>query len=113
MSRIPFPFVRPTLMMIGLFAIAAVAVTDSPAQAQRREHREDARACSSFGLSYGSRGYRACMEELQRRGDPARMSTLEEMAITSQIAKDGQVMAERARRQRCDRNPDRRECGPR
>lgn len=113
MLRISFPSVRPTLMTIGLLAIAGVGVADSPAQAQRREHREDARACSSFGLSYGSRGHRACMEELQRRGDPSRMSTLEEMAITSQVAKDGQIMAERARRQRCDRNPHRRECGPR
>jgi hypothetical protein len=45
-----------------------------------------------------------------RGGDSGRLSTLEEMALTSQIAKDGQIMAERARRQRCDRNPDRREC---
>lgn len=113
MSLTHFTSVRPALMTIGLLVIAGVGVMDSPAQAQRREHREDARACASFGLSYGSRYYRACMQELQRRGDPARMSTLEEMAITSQIAKDGQIMAERARRQRCDRDPDRRECGPR
>jgi hypothetical protein len=105
-----FASMRPALVSVGLLAIAAVGPSESPAHAQGREQSEDARACASFGLSYGTRGYSACMQELQRRGDSRRLSTLEEMAITSQIAKDGQIMAERARRQRCDRNPDRREC---
>lgn len=110
MMNIGFASIRPALMAVGLLAIAGAGVTDSPAHAQSREEREDARACASFGLSYGTRGYSACMRELERRGDPNRLSELEEMAITSQIARDGQIMAERARRQRCDRNPDRREC---
>lgn len=110
---IDFASLRPALMAIGLLAIAAVGITERPAHAQGREQREDARACASFGLSYGTRGYSACLLELERRGDPNRLSKLEEMAITSQIARDGQIMAERSRRQRCDRNPDRRECGPR
>jgi hypothetical protein len=110
---ISFASLRPALMAVGLLAIAGIGITGSPAHAQSREQREDARACASFGLSYGTRGYGACMRELERRGDPNRLSKLEEMAITSQIAKDGQIMAERARRQRCDRNPDRRECGRR
>lgn len=107
---INFASFRPALMIVGLLAIAGVGITESPAHAQGREQREDARACASFGLSYGTRGYSACLRELERRGDPDRLSKLEEMALTSQIAKDGQIMAERARRQRCDRNPDRREC---
>jgi hypothetical protein len=103
--------IRPALICIGFFTIAAAGVVDTPAHAQNREQqREDARACASFGLSYGTRGYNACMLELERRGDSRRLSTLEEMAITSQIARDGQIMAERARRQRCERNPERREC---
>lgn len=101
---------RPALVSIGLLAIAAGGPAGSPAHAQSGEQREDARACTSFGLSYRTRGYNECMGELQRRRNSNRMTTLEEMAITSQIAKDGQIMAERARRQRCDRNPDRREC---
>ena len=113
MMNISFAAVRPAVVAIGLLVIAAGGVTGSPAHAQSREKSEDARACASFGLSYGTRGYSACMRELERRGDSNRLSKLEEMAITSQIAKDGQIMAERARRQRCDRNPDRRECGPR
>jgi hypothetical protein len=105
-----FASMRPALVSVALLSFAAGGLGERPAHAQSREQREDARACASFGLSYGTRGYSACMLELQRRGDSSRLSELEEMAITSQIARDGQIMAERARRQRCDRNPDRREC---
>lgn len=105
-----FTFMRPTLVSVGLLASATIGVGENPAHAQSREQREDTRACRSFGLSYGTRGYSRCMDELGRRRDSNRLTTLEEMAITSQIAKDGQIMAERARRQRCDRNPERREC---
>ncbi len=105
-----FAMVRPALMSLGLLAIAAVGVAESPANAQGRKQRQDARTCASFGLDYGTRAYGECMLEQQRRRDFKRQRQLEEMAITSQIAKDGQIMAERARRQRCDRDPDRREC---
>ena len=81
-----------------------------PAHAQGRERGADARACASFGLRTGTRGYNACMQELQRRAEASRLSSLEEMALTSRIALEGQIMAERARRQRCERDPDRREC---
>lgn len=101
---------RPAVMAIGLLALSAMGGADTPAHAQSREQPEDASTCASFGLSYGTRGHNACVRELQRRGDSSRLSSLEEMALTSQIAKDGQIMAERARRQRCDRDPDRREC---
>jgi hypothetical protein len=110
MTNIRLASIRPALLAAGLLAIAVGSVMESPAHAQSREQRDDARACASFGLSYGTHGYSACMQELQRRGDSSRLTELEEMAITSQIARDGQIMAERARRQRCDRNPDRREC---
>ncbi len=101
---------RSALMSVGVLAIAAVGVADSPAHAQSRKHREDARTCASFGSRYGTPSFSNCMLEQQRRRDFKQQKTLEEMALTSQIAKDGQIMAERARRQRCDRNPDRREC---
>jgi hypothetical protein len=110
MMNISLASMRPALVATGLLAIAAVGVTERPAHAQSREQLEDARACASFGLSYGTRSYSACMQEPQRRGESNRLSTLEEMAITSQIAREGQIMAEQARLQRCNRNPDRREC---
>jgi hypothetical protein len=46
----------------------------------------------------------------QRRRDVKDLEALERTRLTSQIAKDAQIMTERARRQRCERNPDRREC---
>ena len=113
MMKSSFSVDRLALMSIGLLAITAVGVGESPAHAQSRKERQDARTCASFGLSYGTRAYGDCMLEQQRRRDFEQRRTLEEMALTSQIAKDGQIMADRARRQRCDRNPDRRECRPR
>lgn len=110
MINIRLASVRPALLAAGLLAIAAASVMDSPAPAQSRGGGEDARTCAGFGLDYGTRGHSACVRELQRRADFTGLSSLEEMALTSQIARDGQIMAERARRQRCDRDPDRREC---
>jgi hypothetical protein len=110
MSGNCFTVMRSALLSVGLLVIATVCVGETPAHAQGEERSRDARACASFGLSYDTRGYNACMLELQRRGNSGQLTALEEMAITSQIAKDGQLMAERARRQRCDRDPDRREC---
>lgn len=102
--------VRRALMLTGLLSILAFSMTQSPAGAQSRKQREDARTCASFGTRFGTPAYSDCMLEQQHRRDLKKRDTLEQMAITSQIAKDGQIMAERARRQRCDRNPDRREC---
>ncbi len=102
---------RNRLMLMSVVALFGLAFTGNPAAAGRRDKvREDARTCQSFGAHYGSPTYSNCMIEQQRRRDAKELETLEKMRLTSQIAKDGQVMAERARRQRCDRNPDRREC---
>jgi hypothetical protein len=105
----PLARTRVALMSLGV-ALAALGVAATPADAQDRKHREDARTCANYGVRYGTPAYSECMLEQQRRRDFKDRKTLEEMALTSQIAKDGQIMAERARRQRCDRDPDRREC---
>jgi hypothetical protein len=101
---------RPARLLLSLLAIFALSATATPASAKRSKHREDARTCASFGTSYGTPAFSDCMLDQQRRRDLKEQETLEKMALTSQIAKDGQIMAERARRQRCDRNPDRGEC---
>jgi len=101
---------RFALLSFGLMAFAALGFAESPANAQSRKQREDARTCASFGAQFGTPAYSDCMLEQQQRRDQKQRETLEQMALTSQIAKDGQIMAERARRQRCDRKPDRREC---
>lgn len=111
MIHIHLARIRPTLLLLGLVATTTVGIAEGPAAAQSRKQRDDARTCESFGTRYGTPGFSNCMLEQQRRRDLKKRDTLEQMALTSQIAKDGQIMAERARRQRCDRNPDRRECG--
>lgn len=105
-----FDRVRPSLISMGLIAIIAATAVAGPASAQGSKQRKDARTCTSFGTSYGTPAFSDCMLDQQRRRDFKERDTLEKMALTSQLAKDGQIMAERARRQRCDRNPDRREC---
>lgn len=105
-----FAFKPPAPLSLSLIVIFAFGVVTTPADAQGSKHRKDARICASFGTSYGTPAYSDCMLEQQRRRDLKERETLEKMALTSQIAKDGQIMAERARRQRCARNPDRREC---
>lgn len=108
----PLTRTRVALMSLGV-VFAALNVAATPADAQGRKHREDARTCASYGVRYGTPAYSECMLEQQRRRDFKDRKTLEEMALTSQIARDGQIMAERAREQRCERDPDRKECRPR
>jgi hypothetical protein len=45
---------RPVVMALGALAIAAVGTLDTPAHAQSRKQREDARTCASFGLNDSS-----------------------------------------------------------
>lgn len=102
---------RPWLVSAGMIAFAVLGLSGNEAAAQsRKQQRADARTCASFGTQFGTSGYSNCMLEQQRRRDFKERETLEKMALTSQVAKDGQIMAERARRDRCRRNPDRREC---
>ena len=99
----------PAFGAIALFA-AALAACGTTAEGRQLAFEQDARTCSSFGSEYGSRGYSDCMLEQQRRRDTAQLQELEKTRLTSEIARDARVMAERARRDRCARDPDRREC---
>lgn len=95
------------LFSLGFADHAAMAREGSSKQ------RKDARTCESFGAQYDTPAFTDCMISQQNRRDTKQLRSLEEVRAVSQIAKDGQIMSERARRQRCDRNPDRRECGRR
>lgn len=53
--------------------------------------------CKSFGTAYGSSDYRNCMLEQQRRRDSQHLESLERTRMTMEIARDAQVMADRAR----------------
>ena len=93
------------LLSLGLMGTAATAQGR-----QSKQQREDARTCERFGARYGTPAYTDCMLAQQRRRDEKQLRSLEESRMLSQLARDGQIMAERAPRQRCERNPDRREC---
>lgn len=103
---------RFALTATGFVALLSLgcAHSEASAKSQRAKLREDARTCESFGARYGTPAYTACMLDQQERRDTKKLRQYEETERLSQIAKDGQLMAERARRQRCDRDPDRREC---
>lgn len=99
-------------LSLGLCAFLGVSLAGCMSGAERRDVnlQEDTNTCASFGTNYGSRAYNDCMLTQQRRRDVKQLESLEKTRLTVEIAKDSQIMTERARRQRCDRNPDRSEC---
>lgn len=103
---------RAALVSVGILTLLGMGVTGSEANAQRStaKQREDAGTCESFGNRYGTPAFSDCMLAQQHRRDTKQLRSLEESERLSQLARDGQIMADRARRQRCDRDPDRREC---
>lgn len=100
------PKVLGLVIMLGLSLPGCASAGDR----QERNLQKDAYTCSRFGAPYGSSAYSDCMLTQQRRRDLKQLESLERTQMTTQIAKDAQIMADRARKQRCDRNPDRREC---
>ncbi len=103
---------RAALVSVGIVTTLCMGFVGDEASAQgwNRKQREDARTCESFGNRYGTPAFSDCMLAQQHRRDTKQLRSIEETERLSQIAKDGQIMAERARQQRCERNPDRREC---
>lgn len=92
-----------------LLAASLTGCMSGPEQRQANL-QEDSSTCASFGSGYGSRAYSECMLAQQRRRDAKALESLERTRMTTEIARDAQIMSDRARRQRCDRDPDRREC---
>jgi hypothetical protein len=88
----------------------SLAACASGAEKRSASFQADTQTCEAFGAQFGSQTYSECMLVQQQRRDAKMLDSLERMALTSQIAKDAQFLAERARRDRCKRNPDRREC---
>jgi hypothetical protein len=103
---------RAALISAGIIALLGTGLIGGEARAQRwnAKQREDARTCEGFGNRYGTPAFSDCMLAQQHRRDTKQLRSIEETERLSRIARDGQIMADRARRQRCERNPDRREC---
>lgn len=94
-----------TIFSIALFGLAVTGCVS----AEERQYR-DTNTCQSFGAPYGSRAYTNCMLEQQARRDNAQRESLERTRLTQEIARNAQVATDRARWDRCRRDPDRREC---
>jgi hypothetical protein len=104
--------VRAAYVFAGIITILGLGPVAGEASAQRwtGKQGEDARTCERFGNRYGTPAFSDCMLAQQHRRDTKQLRSIEESERLSQIARDGQIMADRARRQRCERNPNRREC---
>jgi hypothetical protein len=102
---------RPTFSF-SVIALLGISLAGCVSTAEKRQANfyEDDSTCDDFGARYGSPEYSQCMLLQQQRRDYKERDALEKTRITSEIAREGQIMADRARKQRCDRNPDRREC---
>lgn len=113
MPQRSFATSRRSSIWFGLVALLGVSLSGCMSSAERRHVnlQEDTDTCANFGSGYGSPAYNDCMLAQQRRRDVKQLESLEKARITSELAINGQIMAERARRDRCRRNPDRRECG--
>lgn len=105
---------RYALLCLSLAALLMAGLSGCMSGAERRQAnlQEDARTCASFGSDHGSPAYAECMLAQQRRRDVKHLESLEKTRMTSEIARDAQIMADRARKERCERDPNRRECGP-
>lgn len=108
----PFLYVPPAAISLSLVALLGISLAGCMSTAERRQVNlhEDSNTCSNFGARYGSPAYSECMIAQQRRRDLKQLEELEKTRLTTEIAQDAQIMADRARKQRCDRDPDRREC---
>ena len=93
-------------------ALLSVVLPESMASAGQRDRnlQRDRVTCLEFGNRYGSPEFSDCMLAQQRRRDLKKLESLERSRLLTQIARDSQIMAERAKRDRCRRDPDRREC---
>lgn len=105
--------IRPLYVPVTALLVASLAGCMSAGERRSVNLHEDSGTCATFGSDYGSRAYSDCMLAQQQRRDTKSRNSLEEVRLTSQIAKDAQIMGDRARKQRCDRDPDRSECGRR
>jgi len=103
---------RSSIIKFGAAAILAVGLSACGTTAERPQvTAQDYRTCSDFGADPGSRAYSECMLAQQRRRDTAELDELERSRHINGSARDAYAAAELARRARCDRDPNRRECG--
>jgi hypothetical protein len=106
------PTGRRRSVPLTLVAVLGIALTGCMSTAEQRQANlhEDTGTCADFGSDYGSPEYGQCMLVQQQRRDNKMRDALEQAQISSEIARNNQLMVERMRRKRCDRDPSRKEC---
>ena len=112
MHNEPFSLAPRSARQLGLMALLSIGLAGCISTTERRQvnFQQDSDTCASFGAPYGSPSYGDCMLTQQRRRDVKQLEALERTRLTQEIARDAQIMADRARKQRCERDPNRREC---
>jgi hypothetical protein len=95
---------------VNVFSVTLLSVAVTACVSSEEHQYRDSGTCERFGASYGSRTYTNCMLEQQARRDNAQRASLEQMRLTQEIARNSQDMTDRARWDRCRRDPGRREC---
>lgn len=95
-------FQRPALAL-GLVAAlgAALGACASPEQRRQANLYQDGATCADFGARPGTAAYTECMLTQQTRRDNKQRNSLEQTALTTQIARDSQEMS---RKVQCDRD---------
>ncbi|QBE61893.1 hypothetical protein [Pseudoduganella lutea] len=80
---------------------AGLGACASPEQKRQANLYQDGATCTEFGARSGTPEYTECMLTQQSRRDNKQRDSLEQTALTSQIARDSQEMS---RKVRCDRD---------
>lgn len=90
-------------LALGFVAVVAAGLgaCASPEQRQQANLYQDGSTCAGFGASPGTPAYTECMLTQQSRRDNKQRNSLEQTALTTQIAKDSQEMS---RKVQCDRD---------
>lgn len=102
---------RRSSLALGGTLLLAAGVAGCETASPQADLDTDYRTCASFGAEPGSRAYSDCMLAQQRRRDTAQLDSIEKTRALNEAALAAQRTADLARRGRCARDPDRRECG--
>lgn len=103
MSRPYLIALRRPGLALGFVAVlgAGLVACASPDQRRQANLYQDATTCAEFGARPGSPQYTECMLQQQSRRDNKQRHSLEQTALTTQIARDSQEMSRKAQ---CDRD---------
>jgi hypothetical protein len=103
MSALNLNAMRRPSVALGMAAVLTIGLSACVAPEQRRQANlyQDGATCAEFGARPGTAAYTECMLAQQSRRDNKQKNSLEQTALTTQIARDSQEMGRKAQ---CDRD---------